>query len=82
MHLLTLGCFEIINGKTADFTLELLSDTGRLKAFFTPLLISAFQKLKNDEKAKTNHKKLRKHMTDRKSETSSTGDDPVGKDNH
>ncbi|KAF0637159.1 hypothetical protein FPSE5266_20309 [Fusarium pseudograminearum] len=57
MHLLTLGCFEIINDKTVDFTQELLSDAGRLKAFFTPLLISAFRvvngKLKNDDK--TNH---------------------------
>ncbi|CAG1985154.1 unnamed protein product [Fusarium graminearum] len=76
MHLLTLGCFEIINDKTVDFTQGLLSDAGRLKAFFTPLLISAFPvvngKLKNDEKTNSNHKKLRKHMTDRKSENSST----------
>ncbi|KAI6755696.1 hypothetical protein QX201_012332 [Fusarium graminearum] len=76
MHLLTLECFEIINDKTVDFTQGLLSDAGRLKAFFTPLLISAFPvvngKLKNDEKTNSNHKKLRKHMTDRKSEKSST----------
>ncbi|UZP45205.1 hypothetical protein NXS19_013017 [Fusarium pseudograminearum] len=33
MHLLTLGCFEIINDKTVDFTQELLSDAddGELK---------------------------------------------------
>ncbi|VTO85940.1 unnamed protein product [Fusarium graminearum] len=73
------------HGKSATFLghvfsviakIGLLSDAGRLKAFFTPLLISAFPvvngKLKNDEKTNSNHKKLRKHMTDRKSENSST----------